>query len=83
VVVLMTERTGYLTAAELQAVQHLHKRAPYSITGVSRSMFSVARHYGGMTHNGCQYLYVPPHDELVRADVFKVVGKLRREKAKP
>lgn len=73
-----TESTGYLTAADVQAAQTLHKRAPYSITGISQSMFSIARHYGGMDFQGCRYVYVPEHDECVRADVMRLVQKRRK-----
>jgi hypothetical protein len=75
----MSERTGYLTEAEIAAVQHLHKRAPYAICGVSHGMFSVARHYGGMTFNRCRYTYIPEHDECVRADVLRLVKKMRKK----
>lgn len=77
------ESTSYLTAAEVQAAQSLHKRAPYSITGISHSIFSLARHYGGMTYQGCYYTYMaPPHDECVRDDVLRVVTKMRKAAAK-
>lgn len=74
------EFTGYLTADEVQAAQSLHKRSPYSITGISQGFFSIARHYGGMDYNGCRYVYVPEHDECIRADVFKMVAKMRKPK---
>ena len=77
------ESTIYLTAAEVQAAQSLHKRAPYSITGISNSIFSLARHYGGMTYQGCYYTYMaPPHDECVRDDVLRVVTKMRKAATK-
>jgi len=78
----MTERTSYLTAAEVLAAQVLHQRAPYALTSVSRGFFSIARHYGGMTFQGCSYTYMPEHDECVRDDVLRLVTKMRRLKRK-
>jgi hypothetical protein len=72
------ERTGYLSADDLQAAQSLHKRAPYSICGISHGFFSLARMYGGMTYQGCRYTYFPAHDECVRDDVIKIVAKRRK-----
>jgi len=77
----MTERTGYLTAAEVEAAQSLHKDAPYAVTGISSSIFSLAR-YGGMSWKGCRYTYMPEHDECVRDDVLAMVRRMRR-KEKP
>ena len=75
--------TPYLTAAEVQACQLLHQRAPYSVTGISTSIFSVARHFGGMTYQGCKYTYMGSQfDECVRDDVLKLVTKLRQAGAK-
>lgn len=81
----MSESTSYLTAEEVQAVQHLHKRTPYVIASVTRSYYSVARHYGSTTLNGCHYTYIKEHDELVRDDVLAIVKRMRRaaEKAAP
>jgi len=73
------ERTGYLTEQEVAAVQTLHKKAPYAVTGISRGMFSLARHSGGMTFQGCRYVYVEQFDECVRADVHKHVEAMRRQ----
>lgn len=75
------ETTGFMSAEELAAVQHLHTRAPYAITGISRGMFSVARHYGGMKFQGASYTYVPEHDECVRDDVLRSVLKMRKKAA--
>jgi len=74
----LAERTSYLTAAELRAAQVLHQRAPYVLRRVSEGFFSVARHYGGLTFQGCRYTYMPGHDECVRDDVLQLVTKLRR-----
>jgi hypothetical protein len=75
----MGERTGYLSEEEVQACQVLHRRAPYAVTGISSGIFSLARHAGGMTYQGCGYAYIPAHDECVRLDVVKLVEKLRRK----
>ena len=45
--------------------------APEEIRGVSMSILSVARHYGGATVNGHAYVYDPVRDVLVRADVLR------------
>lgn len=73
------ERTSYLTAAEVQAAQTLHKRAPYALCSVSQGFFSIARHYGGLTFQGCHYTYMQGHDECVRDDVLRLVTKLRKK----
>lgn len=73
------ERTSYLTADELQAAQRLHHRAPYALCNVSRGFFSISRHYGGCTFQGCAYTYIPGHDECVRDDVLRLVTKLRKK----
>ncbi len=78
----MGERTGYLTEQEVAAIQTLHKKAPYAITGISHGIFSLARRSGGMTFEGCQYVYVEQFDECVRSDVHARVEKSRRKAAK-
>ena len=75
------ERTSYLTADEVQAVQTLHKRAPFALCNVSMGFFSIARHYGGCTFQGCHYTYMPGHDDCVRDDVLRLVTKLRKKAA--
>lgn len=75
------ERTSYLTADEVQAAQALHKRAPFALCNVSMGFFSIARHYGGMTFQGCHYTYMPGHDECVRDDVLRLVTKRRKKPA--
>lgn len=75
------EPTGYLSPAEVLAAQTLHRRAPYAIAGISQGMFSIARHYGRMTLQGCAYTYFPEHDECVRDDVLKLVRRLRKTAA--
>ncbi len=78
----MTERTSYLTEADLASVQVLHKNAPYALMNVSQGQFSIARHFGGMTFNGCRYTYMDGHDECIRDDVLSLVQKLRKLKKK-
>lgn len=74
----------YLSDDELDAVQLLDRETPYLISGISQGMFSLARHYGGMTYQGKSYIYLPEHDECVRADVVKAVEKMRKKsKIKP
>ena len=75
------ERTSYLTADEVQAAQSLRKQAPYAVCGVSQGFSSIARHYGGMTYQGCHYTYMPGHDECVRDDVLRLVTKMRKKPA--
>lgn len=78
----MAERTSYLTADEVQAVSHLHRVAPYALCNVSHGFFSIARHYGGLTYQGCHYTYMTGHDECVRDDVLRLVTKLRKLRKK-
>jgi uncharacterized protein YbjQ (UPF0145 family) len=60
----------------------LPKDAPYIITGVSTSIFSVARHYGGMKFQGYRYTYDPVRDELIRNDVLKwLTQQAKQQKA--
>lgn len=75
------EQTSYLTAEEVQAAQALHQRAPYALCNVSQGFFSIARHYGGCTLQGCHYTYMAGHDECVRDDVLRLVTKLRKKLA--
>ena len=49
----------------------LHRNTPFGIQDVSRTQFSVARHYGGIKYNGSDYTYLPATDELIRDDVLK------------
>jgi hypothetical protein len=75
------ERTSYLTADEVQAAKALHKRAPFALCNVSMGFFSIARHYGGCTFQGCHYTYMQGHDECVRDDVLRLVTKMRKKPA--
>ncbi len=76
--------TSHITDEELAALHAstLPRDSAFVIQGVSGSMFSVARYYMGMRWNGYYYSYVPPTDELIRADVVKWLGKYRQSKAK-
>lgn len=49
----------------------LHKRTPYGVRNVTQTQFSIARFSMGCTFNGDHYVYIPPTDELIRADVLK------------
>lgn len=69
----------YLTEAELEAIQHLDRSAPYCIQDVSNGIFSVSRHYGCCTFQGAYYVYSKTHDELIRDDVLQFVTKARRQ----
>ena len=72
-----------ITEAELlQVMVALPADTPYIITGVSRSMFSVARLVGSCNFQGQGYTYNPVTDELVRNDVLKFVHKIRKEAKK-
>jgi hypothetical protein len=68
---------SYLSNDEIKSIQVLHKKAPYLIEGVSRSMFSPVRHYGGCVFYGYDYEYIKETDELIRCDVKRVIDKSR------
>ena len=73
-----------LTQEEITALQSpgLKTESPFMITGVSRTQFSVARHYGGVTAYGCEYIYDHLSDTLIRHDVVRWIGKERKRVAK-
>lgn len=81
---ILSEPKSFLTPDEVERLQTsgLKTDAYFAIRGASHGMFSVARHYGGMTFNGYDYTYDPNTDELIRDDVLKLVMKWRREAAK-
>lgn len=54
--------------------------SPERITGVSVSMFSVARYYGGIVFNGEEYRYDYATDTLIRLDVWKRENKRVKNK---
>ena len=75
----MSERTGFLTEAEVIAANlTLPADAPYGITGCANGHFSIARHYGAITFQGYRYTYIPEHDELIRDDVLKMAQGMRK-----
>jgi hypothetical protein len=39
---------------------------PEIIYNVSQSQLSIARHYGGITYNGVEYVYNPADDTLTK-----------------
>lgn len=48
---------------------------------VSQSLLSIARHYGGTRIDGVHFVYLPTHDELVRADLIAAIARVRRVEA--
>lgn len=77
--------SSYLTEDEVVSLQDsgLHKRAVFAICGVSQTIFSIARHYGGAEIQGERFTYFPEHDELIRDDVLKFIRRQRAKTAKP
>lgn len=53
----------------------LHRRTPFMIRSVSTTQFSIARHYGGIKFNNCDYTYNSDTDEFVRDDVLAWIQK--------
>ena len=66
--------------ASLALDAKLHQRSAWLYQRVSQTQLSIARHYGGITVNGEHYVYCPPTDELIRGDVLKALGKLRKSR---
>ena len=58
----------------------LSRATPFGMTDVSKTQFSIARHYGGITFNGAKYTYIPTTDELIRDDVLKWKKKNKRRR---
>lgn len=48
---------------------------------VSQSLRSLVRHYGNTSINGVHFVYLPEHDELVRADLIADIARMRRVEA--
>jgi len=73
---------SYLSDAEVDALQGsgLSRATPFAVRGVSDTMFSIARYYGGLKYNGQHYTYFADTDELIRDDVLVFVQKLRKPK---
>ena len=66
--------------AALKLDDKLHQRSAWLYQAVSQTQLSIARHYGGAQVNGEHYVYCPPTDELIRGDVLKALGKLRKSR---
>ena len=66
--------------AALKLDGKLHQRSAWLYQRVSQTQLSIARHYGGITVNDESYVYCPPTDELIRGDVLKALGKLRKRR---
>jgi hypothetical protein len=49
------------------------EKAPIVILNVSRTIFSIARHYGGCKAYGTEYFYQPIQDALIRKDWMKTM----------
>lgn len=60
----------------------LDRKAPFVITSVTGSMFSTARHYGGMKFKGFEYDFNAIEDALYRRDVVQWLTAYRREATK-
>lgn len=69
--------------AALKLDDKLHQRSAWLYQCVSQTQLSIARHYGGITVNDESYVYCPPTDELIRGDVLKALGKLRKRRDAP
>ena len=66
--------------AALKLDGKLHQRSAWLYQRVSQTQLSIARHYGGIAVNDESYVYCPPTDELIRGDVLKALGKLRKSR---
>lgn len=78
-----TPTDSHITPDEWAALvldEKLHQRSAWLYQAVSQTQLSIARHYGGTTVNGESYVYIPPTDELIRGDVLKALGKLRKSR---
>jgi hypothetical protein len=60
-------------------VETKKEEAPLVVLNVSRSYFSVARHYGGCTIQGKKYIYMTLQDALIRQDKIKEYNKSLKE----
>jgi hypothetical protein len=60
----------------------LDRKAPFVITCVTGSMFSTARHYGGMKFRGFEYDFNAMEDALYRRDVVQWLAAYRSESTK-
>lgn len=60
----------------------LDRKVPFVITSVTGSMFSTARHYGGIKFQGFEYDFNAIEDALYRRDVVQWLTAYRREATK-
>ena len=74
----------HITESEEMALQDagLDRQSPFMIRGVSKTQFSIARHYGGVVFKGQSYTYLPETDEMIRDDVAKWLAKHRKAERK-
>lgn len=49
---------------------------------VSQTQLSLIRHYGSITVNGQEWIYLPALDAAIRADALKAVNKWLKAQAK-
>ena len=79
----MTGWWATLTDAERAAVRlMLAPDEMFMHRNVGQSQLSVLRHWLGGNVNGREYVYLPPHDELVRKDVLALVQSMRKAQDK-
>ena len=74
----------YFTSAEaavLRASEWANETIAYE--DVSRSQFSIARHYGGARVGQHFFVYIPATDELIRQDVMTFLRVLRSRMKAP
>lgn len=55
----------------------MEKSTPIVIEGVTQTVFSIARHYGGCRINNVNYVYDPKTDRLIHGAWFKVYQAMR------
>jgi len=52
--------------------------APDIIYSVSHTQLSIARHYGGITYNGVEYVYNPADDTLTKKPKTEKKSRAKR-----
>ncbi len=57
-----------LTICPIVCSGKIHTGGFLACSHVSQTQFSIARHFGGCTIKGREFIYLPEHDMLVRAD---------------
>lgn len=70
---------SFLTQADIDVLRTsgLKTDVPFLIRHISKTQFSIARHFGAMNYNGNVYSYLPVTDEAIRDDALKFVMKER------